>query len=410
MLIKLGRLQIKVPPLANFTRIPLTIRLRNIPVFLAFNIIPLIAAICEIFGFRQPEYEYLWGATLMLLLFSQRSYFQKWAYDVIRIILLLIFLKYILPLCWTRNVSLKALMIDFKWIYYLIWAILWINFAGKIDLSVLYRCGRNMALGYCIYVILQTIRLGGYSRAATYLFDECNYVCYLILIPYCFIRQMKGSLLDQIIFLLAVFLSDSRTGLASAVVITAYPHYMESRHKARYWIGAMIFVVAYIKILFIGRGHNDFESVDRVMFATQYLYCLSGFNIFDVFFGLYPGSSIPLPQMADGFSWHIRVFESMHGISGCYPFYFHSTYLRLLFVWGIPIVIWLIYRIIRLFQSSGNLSARRLIILFSLESVSLSTLSLTNVSVIFFLTVITLYLKKIHSAFNLCLPRSQGHH
>lgn len=411
MLIKFGRRNFRIPDVVRFTKIPLTLRLRNLPVFLAYNIVPCIAAICILSGWRQPEYELLWGGSLLLLLFSRRSGLSRWAYTSLRVILLMIVLKYILPLSWVHNASFKAMLIDFKWIYYLLWAILWVNFAGKTDLRVLYRCGRNMALGYCLFVMLQTIIAGGYSRQCTYLFGECNYVCYLMLIPYCFIRQMKGSQFDHLVFLLAVFLSDSRTGLASAVAIAAYPFYRQSRHKWIYWLGGMVFAVAYVRILFVGRGHSNVESVDRVMFLMQFLRSVGSFNLFQLFFGISPGESVPLGEIVGGFAWHINVFENMHGIKGCYPFYFHSTYMRLFLVWGLPVVVWGMIWVVNMFRKTRSLSLRRFIILFLMESVSLSTLSLTNVSVIFFLVGVTLLLTHGKTAKrSLCFPRNRARH
>lgn len=408
MRINTGIFRIKKSQVHAIMRIPASYRLRDLPVYLAFYWVPFVSAVCIIIGIPQPGYENLWSVMLLFLAYSGRRRFDAATYNAIRVLLLLIFLKYLLPLCWARNVSFKALTIDFKWIYYLLWALVWSNFAGPVDLNKLYRCGRNMASGYIMFIIIRTLMLGGYSRHCTYLFGECNYVCYLILIPFCLIDRMKGSRLDYAIFLLAVFLSDSRTGLATAAALTAYPFYKRSRHKINFWILGAVFAIIYVRILFIDRGYVSLRGVDRVIFLLQYLYCLSGFNVFDIFFGLYPGCSIPILSYVDGFAWHISTFEKMHGISGCYPFYFHSTYLRLLFVWGIPLVAYALHRIGRLFRRTQDISLKKFIILLLMESISLSTLSLTNVSIIFFLTGIALL--RENKSQKPCIRRIQGQH
>lgn len=386
MLIKAGIYQFRIPDISHVLRIPLVYRLRNLPLYLAFYIVPAIAAFCRIFQFSQPEYEFLWAAIFMLLLLTHNTVLSQRTTKIVHVVLLLVFLKYVLPLCWERNVSYKALAIDFKWIYYLMWALLWTNFAGAIDLRALFRCGRNMAFAYCVFVVVETLLRGRYSRECAYLFDECNYVCYLLLIPYCLIDRMGGKPRDYIIFLLAVFLSDSRTGMATAAVITIYPHYIRSRNKLKYWFFALVAGLIYVKVFFVDRGASRLGEVDRVMFLRQYLNCLRDFNIFEVLFGIFPGKSISITFPVDGFSWHIAVFEAIHGIKGCYPFYFHSTYLRLLFVWGVPLVVYGLRRVLLLFKEAKDMALRKYLVVFLMESVSLSTLSLTNVSIIFFLT------------------------
>lgn len=142
----------------------------------------------------------------------------------------------------------------------------------------------------------------------------------------------------------------------------------------------------YIHIcLFTSKGVGNLEDVDRIIFFVQFFEYLRDTNWPNILFGVYAGAPMQL-SVIPAFNWYIENFENINHITGCYPFYFHSTYIRLAIVWGIPCVSVFLFWIFRLLYKTENNALKNLIILFLLQSISMSTLTLTTVSFLFFLT------------------------
>ncbi len=234
-----------------------------------------------------------------------------------------------------------------------------------------------------------TIKTGQFSRVNSGLLDECNYDCFLVLIPFCYIYQNIHYEKKQIIpFILAVLMSTSKTGVMALGIIMVYPYYKKSKFKILY-LGIIGFIIIlWLYIFFIKRGVTDIESVDRAVFFAQFFNYISQASFWDIIFGHFPGLSMT-GSIIDSFSWYISEFERRNNIVGCYPFYFHSTYMRIAIVWGIPITLALIFWLVRIVKRNSYLPLRNLSLLMLLESISLSSLSLVNVSIIFILAFIS---------------------
>ena len=364
------------------------------PIYLAYYILPCISFVYGIFiGGKCLNYELIWLALLpaSLLLVGRQTMSRK-VFWIAGIILLSLLCKYFLPILWVDSVTWRALFIDAKWICYFLLALLLINSSGELDVTKFYKAGRNFCYLYILYFLLLIFKYGGYRRFE--LLAESNYDCFLFLMPFCFIREAKGSKRDYWTFGIATFLSGSKTGIMSFLVLLLYPFYQRSRYKVLYWLFFFVCVAGYIYLYFIRRGVADVSEIDRVLFFAQFFEYLNGCDLLALLGGIFPGEAMGFHRIVPGFEWYINHFENLNGIAGCYPFYFHSTYMRLAIVWGVPFILLLIIGLLAVFNRTKDISFRNLILLFLLESISLSSLSLTNVSLIFFLIFLTVAFRK----------------
>ena len=366
----------------------------NVPIYIGYIILPLISFICGIVrGNGNVNYELVWLMLPVLLLpFANRYSIKIQIFVVIISLTILLTVKYLLPILWINNITWRAFFIDLKWIYYLLIALLWINSFGKLNIEKLYKGGRNLCIIYISYILIKTAQNGAYSRFYELMY-ESNYVCFLFLIPFCFIRQLNRPKKEYAIFIIATLLSGSKTGIVSLVALLIYPLYEKSRNKLIYWLLIPALLCIYIYVFFTSKGVGNLEDVDRIIFFVQFYEYLRDTNWPNILFGVYAGAPMQL-SVIPAFNWYIENFENINHITGCYPFYFHSTYIRLAIVWGIPCVSVFLFWIFRLLYKTENNALKNLIILFLLQSISMSTLTLTTVSFLFFLTFLSVYLEK----------------
>lgn len=304
-------------------------------------------------------------------------------------------LKYMCPIVLGTGIVWRALFIDYKWIYYMLISIIWIQCYGSIRIEYFYRIGRCFAIYYIIYIIVHSIFQHGYTRSSGYMFDECNYVIYMALIPYCFKSGGKKLTRDDWIFIIASVLSWSKTGVVSGVVLALYKRYEAFRFKWLIWMCVPLIGMLYFWLYFYRNGVVSIGDIDRVIFFAQFWEYIKHASIWELLLGTNPTVPMKIP-LIPAFAWYIQEFESINHISGAFPFYFHSTYIRLFLVWGIPLTLTLLLWIRRLYLKCDYEPLKKLIVLFVLESLSLSTLSLVNVSIVFYLAFFTAYINYRH--------------
>ena len=363
--------------------------IRDFPITLAFYILPVLSAFAQLFLNIRPNYEVVWAVLPVLIILFSRKKINKYIFNVLCITTILIICKYIIPIFYTDNIVWRAWLMDIKWLYYLIIGLLWIGYFGAIDSKTIIRGGHFFCYVYITFIILMTLKTGHFSRGNSGLLDECNYDCFLVLIPFCYIYQNKSYERKQILpFILSVLMSTSKTGVMALGIIMVYPYYKKSKFKILYLGIIGIITIIWLYIFFIKRGVTDIESVDRAIFFAQFFNYISQASFWDIIFGYFPGEPMS-GSIIDSFAWYISEFEGRNNIVGCYPFYFHSTYMRIAIVWGIPITLALICWLIKLVWQSNYIPLRNLALLMLLESISLSSLSLVNVSIIFILTFIS---------------------
>ena len=141
------------------------------------------------------------------------------------------------------------------------------------------------------------------------------------------------------------------------------------------------------------RGITDINDVDRFIFFAQFFEYVKDSSWSSVLLGVFPGQAMSFVEVLPSFEWYISKFENMNNILGCYSFYFHSTYIRLAIVWGLPLVIGLIVLLVRIYMKTSYLPMKQLIVLFLIQSISLSSLTLATVSVPFLIVMITVFSK-----------------
>lgn len=363
--------------------------IRNFPIILAFYILPILSAVARLSLNIRPNYEIVWGILPILIILFSRKKINIYIFHALCIATILIICKYIIPIFYTNNIVWRAWLMDIKWLYYLIIGLLWVGYFGPLDSKAIIRGGHFFCYVYITFIILMTLKTGHFSRGNSGLLDECNYDCFLVMIPFCYIYQNKSYERKQILpFILSVLMSTSKTGVMALGIIMVYPYYKKSKFKILYLGIIGIITIIWLYIFFIKRGVTDIENVDRAIFFAQFFNYISQASFWDIIFGYFPGEPMS-GSIIDSFAWYISEFEGRNNIVGCYPFYFHSTYMRIAIVWGIPVTLALIYWLIKLVRKSNYLPLRNLALLMLLESISLSSLSLVNVSIIFILTFIS---------------------
>lgn len=215
---------------------------------------------------------------------------------------------------------------------------------------------------------------------------ESNYDGFMILMGFCLIDKYKGSKIDWLIFIFATLLTFSRTGLVAMILMLIY---RAVRRNILYIVPLVPIFIGFIFLVVYFRGHESIENFDRFVFYNQAFVYFSETSIWNVLLGSTPGVS--LKMSIDGvFQWYIDVFEDLRNLRGIYPFYFHSTYLRLALTWGILGFLAYSFFFIYKFLSSKIISMRYFCLLILVQSISLSVLTLQNVSVLFFMMLLLL--------------------
>lgn len=376
-----------------------TFKVKNIPIILVYYILPIISAIYTVIlgGKGHLDYEVVWiGLWGILCLLSLQQPIRRSVCIGASVILLIFIFKYLLPVIWQKNVVWRAVFVDAKYIYYLLLSWMWVKFVGAPSVQFLYKAGRFLCLFYILYFFIMIVLKGGYSRFE--LLSESNYDSFLLLIPFCFIQEEKKSRYDYFLFLIAVFLSGSKTGIATICILLFLYNFRNRKYRFLCWIIPPVLVVIFIYVYFMRRGITDVNDVDRFIFFAQFFEYVKDSSWSSVLLGIFPGQAMAFVEVLPSFEWYISKFENMNNILGCYPFYFHSTYIRLAIVWGLPLVIGLIVLLVRIYMKTSYLPMKQLIVLFLIQSISLSSLTLATVSVPFLIVMITVFSK--HTIFS----------
>lgn len=363
----------------------------KIPFLLQFYFFPILAIIFQLIGYSSPPYDLFWFVLFpisLIVSFRHRYIFKRKNVLIFLIIFLLVCFKYIIPFFFYDNTVLRALIIDAKWFYYFALALSVIAYSDQINVSFLYKSARFYCLLYIFFSSFSILLRGSFFRVE--LLSESNYDNLLMLLGFCLFPYSNNKRIDYLIFLIATLLSFSRTGIFSFFVMSMI--YAYSNFNKRYVVFSLIVCIPVLIYVFSARSATsgtDVESIDRLIFFFQYYIFALQASFFDLVLGIYPGQSLEMP-IVPSFLWYIEEFENMNNISGIFPFYFHATYIRLLFVWGIPLVVILILYACVCFFKTKNISKRMYIALLLLQAISLSLITLSSVS--FFVFYIGMYL------------------
>lgn len=355
----------------------------NAPIWFVYYVFPLISIVGRLLGHR-INYEPFW--ILLFLLFpvlSVKTRIKEKKIIFIALFIWIVILKYLIPFIFnTESLIIKPYFIELKWIIYIFLAIGWTTFVGIPDKQRIYNGGKFFAYIYIIYNIFKIIYTGNYERVI--ILDEANYDGFLLLIPFCFIFENKINKIDFFVFFIATILTGSRTGCMAFLVITLY--YKFRNHLFLILLSVPILLLFLLLILYL-RNTNSIENIDRFIFFYQAYIYFQSTSWYNVLFGIPPGTQLDI-YVIPQFEWYVNHFNNINNIVGVYPFYFHSAYIRLAMIWGIPSIIVLMFILTYRFFSCKYIPLRMLILLILLQSISLATHSLTNVSFIIFITYI----------------------
>lgn len=364
----------------------------NLPILLLYYVFPFVSLIAKIGGQGGLNYDFFWIILCLLAcLVGFKHKFKKKDLIILGLFECIIAFKYILPIWWVDTIVYRPLIMDVKWVVYLILAFLWTRIFGYPTYASFYKG----ALFFCkFYIICSLTTLFTLHEFRYSLLSESNYDCFLFLIGFCFIPLVKHQRRDYLFFFMGTILSGSQTGLISFLMIVLMILW---NSKPKYVILLFPFGIVISYLLFkIRRGDSDISSLDRVVFIMQAIEFFNQNDLQTFLFGAFSGKPLNI-ETIPGFDFYVEKFEELNNISGCYAFYFHSTYLRIAISWGIPFsVILLGYSIYMAFMTV-NIPFRLLILLILIQSLTLSSLTLASVSVVLFIAIMTLFKDRFQS-------------
>lgn len=352
----------------------------NTPILFVYYIFPFISIIGRFLGYR-INYEFFWIILFLLFpILSIKKRIGEKKIILLSLFIWVIILKYLCPFLLNQNsLIIKPFFIELKWIIYVFLAIGWTTFIGTPDKNLLYKGGKFFAYVYILYSIFKYLSTGIYERVI--ILDESNYDGFLLLIPFCFIFENRINKFDYFIFLLATFLTGSRTGCMAIIVVTLYYNFRNNLLLLLFSVP--ILFICFFLVLYL-RGFDGLENIDRFIFFYQAYIYFNSTTWGNILLGVPPGYSLEM-NVIPQFEWYVEHFNKINNINGIYPFYFHSAYIRLAMIWGIPLVLLIVYLLINRFLMTNYFPLKILILIILLQSISLATHSLTNVSFILFI-------------------------
>lgn len=360
---------------------------RDLPIWLMFCIFPFVSIFAWGMGKGEVNYDYVWVLVFIVLLIyialKKKIRLKKKNIYFLIVLLFLVVLKYILPWIYDSHLSITGSIMDGKWIVYLVLAILWIDMFGYPSINKTYKAGVFFSIIY-ILKTLYVISTGQLSRGGVLL--EANYDGFMILMVYCFREQINNKKKWEVgVLILATFLTFSRTGIFALFAIW-FAKIMRRNVLLLIPVVPVMLGIAYLG--FSMRGADSAGNLDRFVYWQQAFILFNQSDLVELLFGYTPGESLNVPILPE-FSWTVNLFEEMRNLNGVFPFMFHSTYLRLAIIWGIPIALFFaLFLIVRYIKSSQE-PMKQLCLITLIQSFSLSSLTLPNVSLLLFMLFIT---------------------
>jgi len=360
---------------------------RDLPIWLMFCIFPFVSIFAWGMGKGEVNYDYVWVLVFIVLLIyialKKKIRLKKKNIYFLIVLLFLVVLKYILPWIYDSHLSITGSIMDGKWIVYLVLAILWIDMFGYPSINKMYKAGVFFSIIY-ILKTLYVISTGQLSRGGVLL--EANYDGFMILMVYCFREQINNKKKWEVgVLILATFLTFSRTGIFALFAIW-FAKIMRRNVLLLIPVVPVMLGIAYLG--FSMRGADSAGNLDRFVYWQQAFILFNQSDLVELLFGYTPGESLNVPILPE-FSWTVNLFEEMRNLNGVFPFMFHSTYLRLAIIWGIPIALFFaLFLIVRYIKSSQE-PMKQLCLITLIQSFSLSSLTLPNVSLLLFMLFIT---------------------
>jgi hypothetical protein len=347
-----------------------------------FRVFPFISLFVWFLTKNEVNYDIFWApvtaAFVVYKIVHSRIRLNKLYASLLLLLIFLLLLKYIFPWFVSDGLSLKAALMDGKWVVYLTLVTLWVGTFGVPSIDNMYKAAVFFSIIYCFKALLMFLS-GHIDRSGLLL--EANYDGYMILMAYCFRNQVKTKgKWDDKILVFTTLLTLSRTGIASLFAIWIY---RTMRKNLLLLIPLIPILLAIVLIGFSLRGAQSAEHLDRFMYWEQAFLLFYDSDPIHLLCGFTPGKALDMIVLPE-FQWTIDMFDEARGVDGIFPFMFHSVYLRIAITWGIPMAI--IYTLVLLvkFFRTKIVPLRELCMITLIQGFSLSTLTLPNVSILLF--------------------------
>lgn len=353
----------------------------DFPVLLMFCVFPFISITAWLMGKGEVNYDYFWVPFLFWLLCYRITHNNKCVTKkhckLLNVVMALVIFKYIIPWIYDSSIILKASLMDGKWVVYVFIAILWTDIFGLPSIERMYKAGVFFAVIYIAKAVYMMVT-GQLSRGGLLL--EANYDGLMILIVYCFGRNVKNKKLYDLILVFATLLTFSRTGMLTLFAIWIV------RASKRNILVMILVIPIMMGMAYIGinmRGESV-AHMDRFVYWEQAFVLFRDSDIMNWMFGHTPGVALKMHIIPE-FYWNVENFEDMRGLKGVFPFMFHSAYLRVAITWGIPCaVIMTCILLLKHFRSKSE-SMKLLCLITLIQSFSLSSMTIPNVSLLLFM-------------------------
>ena len=358
-------------------------RWANFPIFCMFCIFPFISIIAKFAGVGMLNYDPFWLMAFFVALFPVHT-INGWLQRSLFLILFFVFIKYGYAILQYDQISVKAWAMDVKWILYLLFSILWISKHGFPSRNSIYNCSLFFSKVYVLFTIFRYIVLKEeISRDGILM--EANYDGFMILMGLCLCGEIKDNKKNILLFFLATLCTMSRTGLFAFAIMLLYRFLKKNALYLIPIFPVMLFAIEYAMLI---RGSDSASHLDRFVYYEQTYNYIINTDILNILLGSTPGKSLQMSIIPE-FEWNVSNFEDMRDLNGVFPFMFHSVYLRMFFTWGVVGAFAYFIFFVRQFFRARNEHYKLFCLLTLIQSFSLSTLTLQNVSVLFFLMLIT---------------------
>lgn len=366
--------------------------MKKLPIVIVYFLFPVINIFARNVGYaiNRNWIDFVWGilfiVSLLMLLGKRLKLKVKRSFLVLSLIIIAwAFIHFFYNLA-AGQTEIIPVFLEIKPFFYALFALLWLKIWGMPKGNNFIDGGVVLSLILMMEFVLESFSAGYIVRIGGS--GEINYDAMLLVMATCFLIAQKGFWSKKIfykwiIILVGLFVSLSRTALVTEIFLWFVFVNINPVVK----IGAIIFSMVGIFLSFSTRGLSFiFNNMDRywmwmsalTMFSTNPIQFLLGFGV------------QPLPvdipaQLA--YLW-IDLQQANWGLSGIYAYNFHAFWLRFAISWGAIGVLLLLFLIIYLLISyRQSVVVMFLMIVFTLEGLTMGTIYLSNVGIPFILAV-----------------------
>jgi len=275
-------------------------------------------------------------------------------------------------------------VMELKPVVYLAVALLWVSAFGNISPRQFKSYGAWLGVIMVADLFLEAALAGHFVRPRGS--GEPNYDAFLLLISLCVFfaddsKGQRGALVLIFIGLLATF---SRTALVTAGVIVFIFSRIGVTKKVLLAVVCVLFVV--LSFMLRDLPLDAIESMDR------YWMWYSGIDLLvthpnEAMWGFPAGARLPVDIPA-ALEWLWNSQQEGWGVSGVFPYHYHSFWLRAAITWGlVPVFLLLLASLMVLTGRKFPIYSKSLVLLIFLEGLTMGVFYLSNVALPLFFAI-----------------------